>query len=78
MNHEQEIQEQKSRLLLEEMQKKRDLEDKLRNAQSSREDLEVRTSEVKLWMIVMKIIFTFRKGSLQPPKCYDRGSTAKE
>ncbi len=42
ISHEQEFQEQKSRLLLEEMQKKKDLEDKLRNSQNSREDLEVR------------------------------------
>jgi hypothetical protein len=41
MNHEQEMQEQRSRLQLEEMQKKKDLEDKLRHAQNSREDLEV-------------------------------------
>jgi hypothetical protein len=42
VTHEQEFQEQKSRLQLEEIQKVKDLEDKLRNMQKSKEDVEVR------------------------------------
>ena len=42
VTHEQEILEQKSRLQLEEMQRVQDIEDKLRNIQKSKEDLEIR------------------------------------
>ncbi len=42
VTHEQEFQEQKSRLQLEEMQKIKDIEDKLRNVQKSKEDVESR------------------------------------
>lgn len=41
VTHEQEMQELKSRSQLEEMQKLKDIEDKLRNIQKSKEDAEV-------------------------------------